>query len=125
MYLQPLIKTDLSRAGYLVGDTDTAVCAVVDPPLDMIDNILELASAKGMRIISVIETQLHADPPSGSRELARRTGATLYMYVRAADEYRHQKLPDGILRLFSTRGSSTTHAFEQGEQLMAPEANVD
>ena len=124
MYLQPLVKADLSRVGYLVGDTDAAVCAAVDPPLDMIDNILELAAAKGMRITAVIESQLHADPFSGSRELARRTGATLYMYVRAADDYPHQMLPDGIFRLFSTRGASTTHAFQQGEQLMAPEANV-
>ena len=124
MYLQPFVKADLSPAGYLVGDTDVAVCAVVDPPLDMLDTILEVAAAKGMRITAVIESQLHADPPSGSRELARRTGATFYMYVRAEDEYPHQKLPDGIFRLFSTRGSSTTHAFQQGEQLMAQEANV-
>ena len=125
MYVQPLVKADLSIAGYLVGDTDAAVCAIVDPPLDMIDYILELASAKGMRITTVIESQLHAAPLSGSRELAWRTSATYYRYVRAADDYPHQKLPDGILRLFSTRESSTTHTSQQGEQLMAPEANVD
>ena len=70
MYLQPLVKADLSVAGYLIGDTDAAVCAVVDPPLDMIDDILERAAAKGMRITAVIESHVHADSVSGSRELA-------------------------------------------------------
>ena len=61
MYLQPLVKADLSVAGYLIGDTDAAVCAVVDPRLDMIDDILERAAAKGMRITAVIESHVHAD----------------------------------------------------------------
>ncbi len=73
MYLQQLVKKDQGGVGYLVGDSDTAVCAVVDPPLDMIDDILELVAAKGMRITAVIETNLHADVVSGSRELARCT----------------------------------------------------
>ena len=124
MYLQLLVKADLSGASYLVGDTDAAVCAVVDPPLDMIDNILELAAAKGMRITAVIESQLLADPISGSRELARRTGATIYRHEWAAVDYPHQKLPDGILRLFSTGGASTTNDFQQREQPMASEANA-
>ena len=52
MYLQQLVKTDPGCVVYLVGDTDAAVCAVVDPPLDMVDDILELVAAKGMRVIS-------------------------------------------------------------------------
>jgi hypothetical protein len=47
MYLQQLFNTDQGRACYLVGDTDAAVCAVVDPPLDMVDDILEQGQQKG------------------------------------------------------------------------------
>src|SRR6266851_8093454 len=100
MYLQQLVKKDQGGVGYLVGDSDTAVCAVVDPPLDMIDDILELVAAKGMRITAVIETNLHADVVSGSRELARCTGAPIYTHELVAVDYPHQKLPDGIFRLF-------------------------
>ncbi len=70
MYLQQLVKEDLGGVGYLVGDTDAAICAIVNPRLDMIDDILERAAAKGMRITAVIESHVHADSVSGSRELA-------------------------------------------------------
>ena len=118
------LKEDLGGVGYLVGDTDVAICAVVDPRLDTIDDILERAAAKGMRITAVIESQLHADSVSGSRELARRTGATIYVHERAAVDYPHQKLPDGIFRLFSASGASTTRLTDQGELVMSPEANA-
>ena len=118
------LKEDLGGVGYLVGDTDVAICAVVDPRLDMIDNILERAAAKGMRITAVIESQLHADSVSGSRELARRTGATIYVHERAAVDYPHQKLTDGIFRFFSARGALTTSASHQEEPLTPLEANI-
>ena len=124
MYLQQLAKEDLGGVGYLVGDSDAAICAIVDPRLDMVEDILELVAVKGMRITAVIESHWHADFVSGSRELARRTGATIYTHELAAVDYPHQKLTDGIFRLFSTRGVSTTNTSQQGEQLMAPEANA-
>ena len=49
MCFKQLVKEDLGCASYLVGDTDAGVCAVVDPRLDMVEDILELAAAKGMR----------------------------------------------------------------------------
>jgi predicted ester cyclase len=124
MYLQPLFKEDLGGVGYLIGDTDAAICAVVDPRLDMVEDILELVAAKGMRVIAVIESQLHADAVTGSRELARRTGASIYVHERAVVDYPHQKLIDGIFRFFSAWGASTTSASHQEEQLMSPEANT-
>jgi predicted ester cyclase len=124
MYLQQLVKTDQGCIGYLVGDTDAAVCAVVDPPLDMVDDILELVAAKGMRIISVIESHLHTDAVSGSRELARRSGATIYTHEQAAVDYPHQQLPDGIFRFFSTSESLTTSDSHQEEPVMSPEAHT-
>jgi predicted ester cyclase len=123
MYLQQLVKEDLGGAGYLVGNTDAAVCAVVDPRLDMVEDILELVAAKGMRITAVIESHLHADSVSGCRELARRTGATIYVHERAAVDYPHQQLPDGIFRLSSATGGSMTRLTHQGEPVMSPEAN--
>lgn len=124
MYLQQLVKTDLGCVGYLVGDTDAAVCAVVDPRLDMVEDILELVAAKGLRITAVIESHLHADPISGSRELARRAGATIYTHELAAVDYPHQKLPDGIFRLFSTSGASPRGLSHPGASHLSTEANT-
>jgi predicted ester cyclase len=124
MYLQQLVKEGLGYASYLVGDTDAAICAIVNPRLDMIDDILELAAAKGMRITAVIESHVHTDSVSGSRELARCTGATIYVHEQAAVDYPHQKLPDGIFCLFGATGGSTALLTHQGEPVIAPEANT-
>jgi predicted ester cyclase len=90
----------------------------------MIDDILERAAAKGMRITAVIESHPDADSASGSRELARRTGATIYVHERAAVDYPHQKMTDGIFRYFSARGAFTTSTSPQEEELMLLEANM-
>ena len=124
MYLQQLVKKDQGGVGYLVGDRDTAVCVVVDPPLDMVDDILERVTAKGMRITAVIESHVHADPVSGCKELARRTGATIYVHELAVVDYPHQKLSDGIFRLFSTRGASPRGVSHPGASLVSAEANT-
>lgn len=95
MYFKQLIKEDLGCASYIVGCTNAGVCVVVDPRLDMVDDILELAAARGMRVTAVIETHNHADHISGHGEIARRTGATIYIHELAEAGYPHEKLKDG------------------------------
>jgi hydroxyacylglutathione hydrolase len=117
MYFKQLVKEDLGCASYLVGCPDAAVCAVVDPRIDMVEDILELVAAKGMRITAVIETHLHADHLSGHRELARRTGATIYVHALAGLAYPHTPLKDGDelwcgmvkLRVIHTPGHRPEH----------------
>jgi glyoxylase-like metal-dependent hydrolase (beta-lactamase superfamily II) len=118
------LKEDLGGVGYLVGDTDVAICAVVDPLLDTIDDILERAAAKGMRITAVIESRVHDDSVSGSKELARRTGATIYVHDRAVVDYPHQKLADGIFRFFTARGEFITSTSHQEEPFMSLDINI-
>jgi glyoxylase-like metal-dependent hydrolase (beta-lactamase superfamily II) len=60
---EPFCLGCLAPASYLIGSD--GVAAVVDPRL-------------GLRIAHIIETHLHADFVSGHRELAERTGATIY-----------------------------------------------
>src|SRR5437868_15186058 len=83
MYFKQLVKEDLGCASYIVGCTTAGVCAVVDPRLDTVDDILELAAARGMRVTAVIETHNHADHISGHGEIARRTGATICIHELA------------------------------------------
>ena len=117
MYFKQLVKEDLGCASYMVGCTDAGVCAVVDPRLDMVDDILKLAAAKGMRVTAIIETHNHADHISGHGELARHTGATIYIHELAGAEYPHQKLKDGDelqfgivkLRVIHTPGHRPEH----------------
>ena len=99
MYFKQIVKEDLGCASYIVGCTSAGVCAVVDPRLDMVEDILTLADAKGMKIAAVIETHNHADHVSGHGDIARRTGANIYVHEKAQVAYPHKNLQDGdVLR---------------------------
>ena len=95
MYFKQLVKEDLGCASYIIGCTNTGTCAIIDPRLDMVDEILELTSAKGLQIKAIIETHNHADHISGHGELSRRTGAEIYVHEQANVKYPHKILKDG------------------------------
>src|SRR5436309_5864426 len=117
MYFKQLVKEDVGCASYVVGCTNAAVCAVVDPRLDMVDDILTMADGKGMKITAVIETHNHADHISGHGEIVRRTGADIYVHEQAQAEYPHKNLKDGDelrfgvvkLRVMHTPGHRPEH----------------
>jgi len=82
----------LAQASYLVGDAGE--CAIVDPRRD-VDVYIEAARRRGLAIRHVIETHLHADFVSGHVELARRTGATVWIGHRAGATFAHRDARDG------------------------------
>lgn len=75
---------------------------VIDPGRD-VTPYLETAAEEGLRVVGSAETHIHADFVSGSRELAERVGATLYLSgagpvewkYKYARQYRSQLLGDG------------------------------
>jgi hydroxyacylglutathione hydrolase len=117
LYFKQLVKEDLGCASYIVGCTNAGTCAVIDPRLDMVDDILELTAAKGLQIKAVIETHNHADHISGHGELSRRTGAEIYVHEQADVKYPHKNLKDGDelqfgvarLRVIHTPGHRPEH----------------
>lgn len=78
MLLERFYDEDLAQASYLIGCQATGEAVVVDPRRDLQD-YLDTASRHGMRITAVTETHIHADYLSGTREVARATGATAYV----------------------------------------------
>jgi glyoxylase-like metal-dependent hydrolase (beta-lactamase superfamily II)/rhodanese-related sulfurtransferase len=60
-----------------------------------VDIYLEWADEKGLKIRHIFETHLHADFVSGHKELAARTGATIYIGVQAHAGFPHTPLRDG------------------------------
>jgi len=68
----------LAQASFLIGDTVAREAVVVDPHRD-VDLYLKAAETEHLRIVAVTETHIHADYLSGTRELARRAGATAYL----------------------------------------------
>lgn len=99
----------LAHASYLVGDGGEA--AVIDPRRD-VDEYLDEAGSRGLRIRYVIETHLHADFVSGHRELAERAGAEIVFGAKAQASFPHRAVKDGdelhigrlVLRFLETPG---------------------
>ena len=78
MLLNRLYDEKLAQASYLIACQHTGLALVVDPNRD-IERYVRAALDEGVTVAAVTETHIHADFVSGSRELAARTGATLYL----------------------------------------------
>ncbi len=102
MLLRYFYDDKLAHASYMLGCAAAGEALIVDPGRN-IDVYLAAAEAEGMKIAGVTETHIHADFVSGSRELAERVGAKLYLSDEGpadwkygfADSYRHRLLKDG------------------------------
>ncbi|HUN87444.1 MAG TPA: MBL fold metallo-hydrolase, partial [Terriglobales bacterium] len=82
----------LAHASYLVGSE--GIGAVIDPQRD-VDIYLDAAREKGLKIEHIIETHLHADFVSGHLELAKRTGAAIYLGRGSGATFPHVAVKDG------------------------------
>lgn len=82
----------ISHYSYFIGDAVTGTAAVIDPRRD-VDTYVELAEKHRLTITHAIETHVHADFVSGSRELADRTGAAIYASVEGGAKYGFQVTP--------------------------------
>lgn len=92
MYFKQFYLGCLAHASYLIGSDGEA--AVVDPQRD-VDIYIEEAKQQGLTIKYVIETHLHADFVSGHCELAKRTGAKIYLGAKAGAKFEHVPVYEG------------------------------
>ena len=92
MYFEQFYLGCLAHASYLLASQGEAV--VVDPQRD-VELYLTAAAQQNVTIRHIVETHLHADFVSGHKELAARTGATIYMGARAGATFSHVAVRDG------------------------------
>ncbi len=88
MLLHLFYNEPLAQASYIVGCQATGEALVLDPNRSL-DQYIEFAQAKGLRITAITETHIHADFVSGSHELAHRTGAQLYLSDMGPAEWKY------------------------------------
>ena len=93
MYFEQFYLGCLAHASYLFGSEGEAV--VVDPQRD-VEIYLEAAQKQNLQIRHIFETHLHADFVSGHKELAARTGATIYIGKAAEATFPHVAVTDGF-----------------------------
>jgi hydroxyacylglutathione hydrolase len=98
MFFQHIYDKSLAQASYFIGCQKEGVAAVIDAKRD-VDTYLEIAKANNMTITHILETHIHADFLAGSRELAKLTGAKLYLSDEGGPgweyEFAHEGLKDG------------------------------
>ena len=93
MYFEQFYLGCLAHASYMLASEGAAV--VVDPQRD-VEIYLETAQKQGLVIKHIFETHLHADFVSGHKELAARTGATIYIGKAAGATFPHVPVSDGF-----------------------------
>ncbi len=89
MLLKYFYDKSLAHASYMVGCQRTGEAIVIDPSRS-IEQYLDAATAEGLRITGSAETHIHADFVSGSRELADRLGAQLYLSDEGPADWKYQ-----------------------------------
>jgi hydroxyacylglutathione hydrolase len=93
MYFEQFYLGCLAHASYMLASEGEAV--VVDPQRD-VEIYLQAAQANQVSIRHIFETHLHADFVSGHRELASRTGASIYIGAQAGATFPHTAVRDGF-----------------------------
>ncbi|MEC7237431.1 MAG: MBL fold metallo-hydrolase, partial [Pseudomonadota bacterium] len=81
----------LAQAAYLIGCQRAGEAVVIDPERD-VDRYIDLAKHNGLRIVATAETHIHADFVSGSRELAERVGAKVYVSDEGDADWKYEWL---------------------------------
>jgi hydroxyacylglutathione hydrolase len=88
VFVRRFFEPTLAQTSYLIGCSAAGEAIVIDPNRD-IEPYLAAAAEQKARIAHVTETHIHADFVSGSRELAKRAGATVYLSDEGGPDWRY------------------------------------
>ena len=94
MFVKRFFEPSIAQASYLLGCQANGEAIVIDANRD-VDQYLDAATQEGLRITHVTETHIHADYVSGSRELAQKTGATLYLSDEGDADWKYAFINEG------------------------------
>jgi glyoxylase-like metal-dependent hydrolase (beta-lactamase superfamily II) len=92
MEFKQVYTPGLAHCSYVIGGKNE--CVVVDPSRS-VDRYVQIAENFNLPITAIIETHLHADFISGHMELAKRTGAQIYISAQAKANFAHYAVKDG------------------------------
>ncbi len=116
MIIKQFVNEGLGNSSYLIASPQDRVSIVIDPQRD-VDLYMQAAKDLDVVITHTLDTHLHADFLSGSRELAARTGAYIGASAAGKLEFHHLSLKDGdrirsgriAIQVLETPGHSPEH----------------
>ncbi len=94
MLIRPFVDEGLGNSSYLVASEATGQALVIDPERD-VDRYVQVAEGLGLRLTHAVETHLHADFVSGTRELAAQANLTIGASAEARLAFDHLPLREG------------------------------
>ena len=94
MIVKQIRIESLGNSSYIVGSEQDKTCAIVDPARD-VDLYIREARTLGLRIAYSLETHVHNDFISGSRELSAQTGAEVCAGAAGGLLFDHRRLTPG------------------------------
>ncbi|HLA97098.1 MAG TPA: rhodanese-like domain-containing protein [Anaerolineales bacterium] len=94
MLVKQFVDEGLGNSSYLIAAEESGQAAVLDPERD-VDRYLQTAEGLGLRIIYALDTHLHNDFVSGSREIAAQAGAQVGASIEARVDFEHLPLSEG------------------------------
>ncbi len=114
MLLKHFFIGKIAHSSYILAGKNS--CAVIDPQRD-VDSYITEARALGVDITHIIQTHLHADFISGHMDLAKKTGAKIYVAKSAECSFEHVALSEGdiieledmVLKVLETPGHTPEH----------------
>jgi hydroxyacylglutathione hydrolase len=116
MLIKPFVDEGLGNSSYLVASEATGQAMVIDPERD-VDRYVQVAEGLGLRLTYAVETHLHADFVSGTRELAEQAGLTIGASAEARLAFDYLPLREGdalplgdlALGILATPGHTPEH----------------
>ncbi len=96
MLVKQFVDEGLGNSSYLIASEETGQAAVLDPQRD-VDRYIQIAEGLGLRLTYALDTHLHNDFISGSRELAAQAGIQVGASSTAELGFEHLPLQDGSL----------------------------
>jgi glyoxylase-like metal-dependent hydrolase (beta-lactamase superfamily II)/rhodanese-related sulfurtransferase len=110
------VDDDLGCASYLIGDESSGEAVVVDPAY-AIEQYLDEAEKRKVRITRVLETHTHADHVSGHGRFALEHGVPVSVHPAAEPTFEFESLEDGqeislgevVIRVLHTPGHRPEH----------------
>lgn len=114
MLLKHFFIGKIAHSSYILAGKNS--CAVIDPQRD-VDIYITEARALGVDITCILQTHLHADFVSGHMDLAKKTGANIYVAKSAKCTFDHVALSEGdtieledmVLKVLETPGHTPEH----------------
>jgi hydroxyacylglutathione hydrolase len=88
MFFKRFYDDGLAQASYLIGCDGTGEAIVIDANRE-VATYVAAAAAEKLKIVAVTETHIHADYLSGSRELAKVTGAQLMLSAEGGTDWQY------------------------------------